>query len=247
MTPLTIGETHRGHTTSGQKHAFARPGRCSDRRRVDRPAKPLVTSGARPVSGRGIVGSLSFYDPTTGQFLTRDPIEPLTRSAYSYVYGNPLNLVDPTGLCGWSDPMGCVEDVADVAGAGGELIGSTVEYVEETIKDAWNKEWEKDWGTALAGSTNMMLGGTKMMVGGALIVGAASCGPLIALCVGAGAYGIGSGGLRSARGIRQLYRFDQDPYPGEGDCTTGDNLVRFARGVMPFGGSDWLDFLGGLP
>jgi len=40
-----------------------------------------------------------FYDPTTGQFLTRDPLEALTRSAYGYAYDNPINLTDPTGLC----------------------------------------------------------------------------------------------------------------------------------------------------
>jgi len=36
-----------------------------------------------------------YHDPTTGQFLTRDPIEALTRSAYRYVDGNPLNNADP--------------------------------------------------------------------------------------------------------------------------------------------------------
>ncbi len=41
-----------------------------------------------------------FYDPTTGQFLTRDPIEAITREAYGYTYGNPLNATDPSGL--WS-------------------------------------------------------------------------------------------------------------------------------------------------
>jgi RHS repeat-associated protein len=49
-----------------------------------------------------VVGPHRFYDPTTGQFLTRDPINAITRSAYGYVYGNPLNMVDPSGLCGWT-------------------------------------------------------------------------------------------------------------------------------------------------
>jgi len=40
-----------------------------------------------------------FYDPTTGQFLSRDPLEAITRSAYGYAYDNPVNLTDPTGLC----------------------------------------------------------------------------------------------------------------------------------------------------
>lgn len=40
-----------------------------------------------------------YYDPTTGTFLSRDPLNAVTRSAYGYVYGNPLNAVDPSGLC----------------------------------------------------------------------------------------------------------------------------------------------------
>jgi len=52
-----------------------------------------------------------YYDPNTAQFLSRDPLDPLTRSAYGYVYGNPLNGADRTGLgCGWSDPGACVKN-----------------------------------------------------------------------------------------------------------------------------------------
>jgi RHS repeat-associated protein len=39
------------------------------------------------------------YDPATAQFLSIDPLEKLTREPYSYVEDNPLNAVDPTGLC----------------------------------------------------------------------------------------------------------------------------------------------------
>jgi RHS repeat-associated protein len=38
------------------------------------------------------------YDPTTGQFLTRDPLEALTREPYGYAAGNPANATDPTGM-----------------------------------------------------------------------------------------------------------------------------------------------------
>lgn len=47
-----------------------------------------------------------YYDPTTGNFLTRDPIETITREAYGYVYGNPLNAADPTGLRCWTGVKG---------------------------------------------------------------------------------------------------------------------------------------------
>ncbi len=54
-----------------------------------------------------------YYDPTTGQFLTRDALVPSTRTPYEYVYDNPFNGRDPSGLdCGWTDPFGCVSDAA---------------------------------------------------------------------------------------------------------------------------------------
>lgn len=55
---------------------------------------------------------LSFYDPSTGQFLSRDPANALTRSAYGYVGGNPLNMTDPSGLFGIPGTDWCV-DIAD--------------------------------------------------------------------------------------------------------------------------------------
>jgi RHS repeat-associated protein len=43
-----------------------------------------------------------YYDPSTGQFLTKDPLASVTHSAYGYVANNPLNGADPTGEClGW--------------------------------------------------------------------------------------------------------------------------------------------------
>jgi hypothetical protein len=41
-----------------------------------------------------------YYDPATGQFLTRDPAVELTGSPYGYVYDNPLSSTDPAGLFG---------------------------------------------------------------------------------------------------------------------------------------------------
>jgi RHS repeat-associated protein len=46
-----------------------------------------------------------YYDPATGQFLTRDPAVARTRSPHGYVKGNPLNERDPSGLdCVITDP-----------------------------------------------------------------------------------------------------------------------------------------------
>ncbi len=39
-----------------------------------------------------------YYDPTTAQFISRDPLVTMTGSTYSYASQNPMNSVDPTGL-----------------------------------------------------------------------------------------------------------------------------------------------------
>lgn len=39
-----------------------------------------------------------YYDPTTGQFISVDPIDSLTAKPYAYADGNPINNNDPLGL-----------------------------------------------------------------------------------------------------------------------------------------------------
>jgi hypothetical protein len=58
-----------------------------------------------------------YYDPSTGRFITRDPLDALTRSAYGYINDNPLNGTDPTGLASYSynfdlGPLGSPEELA---------------------------------------------------------------------------------------------------------------------------------------
>ncbi len=43
-----------------------------------------------------------YYDPTTSQFVSRDPLETITRQPYAYTADNPLNAIDPLGLAGCS-------------------------------------------------------------------------------------------------------------------------------------------------
>ena len=39
-----------------------------------------------------------YYDPSTAQFVSRDPLVAITQEAYAYADDNPLNGIDPTGL-----------------------------------------------------------------------------------------------------------------------------------------------------
>src|SRR5690349_2733677 len=95
-----------------------------------------------------------FYDPATGQFLSRDPLVALTASAYGYVGGNPLNGTDPTGLlCVTFLDSNCqsfaqqhakgAQQVANVAGGIVQGIGLTngdllVKALGQGSKVQWN-------------------------------------------------------------------------------------------------------------
>jgi hypothetical protein len=39
-----------------------------------------------------------YYDPTTAQFLTTDPLAAITQEPYSYANDNPIDHTDPSGL-----------------------------------------------------------------------------------------------------------------------------------------------------
>jgi RHS repeat-associated protein len=70
-----------------------------------------------------------FYDPATAQFLTRDPIEPLTRQPYTYASSNPLGYSDPTGLFAFAVPLACGTPVtaALCAGAASAAAGAAAD------------------------------------------------------------------------------------------------------------------------
>ncbi|MEW6155035.1 MAG: RHS repeat-associated core domain-containing protein [Actinomycetota bacterium] len=65
-----------------------------------------------------------YYDPATGQFISRDPLTAMTGAPYAYTNNNPLNGTDPLGLfrvgrlCTPS-----LSEVAEVAGVAGHREG----------------------------------------------------------------------------------------------------------------------------
>jgi RHS repeat-associated protein len=190
------------------------------------------------------------YDPTTGTFLQRDPIAPTTREPYGYGGGNPLNATDPSGLY-------CITGVAGYDASGGEICNGADEARDNLNPDknyfaqVWDHQLDKDWGTAAAGSFNVVYGGTRFLTGIAALQASGACGmfgpEMMVVCAGASAYMIVTGGARVYRGVNQLRDYDNNPYASGDGCSVGSNAGRFVRGIAPKpAGSIW-DLLGGLP
>ncbi len=74
------------------------------------------------------------YNPATGRFVGLDPLPLMQR--YAYVGGNPVNLVDPTGLCGELNTSffsGCKDAAKDVAGDAQDVAGDAVGVVNDAV------------------------------------------------------------------------------------------------------------------
>ena len=138
-TPATLDQRpHRRVGRGGrrcQKHALGRAAAGSDPRQDDIDVFPQVASGKRAWDVPASVGVVCFYDPTTGTFLSPDPIDghdgtTTVANAYHYVGNDPLNYVDPLGLSRVRD---CDLGAAEVRGA--DLDGDTQDSILGEVED----------------------------------------------------------------------------------------------------------------
>ena len=66
-------------------------------------ANPLLYAGQYLDSESGLYYLRArYFDPVTAQFLTVDPMVAQTQSPYGYTAGDPVNTMDPSGLCSFS-------------------------------------------------------------------------------------------------------------------------------------------------
>lgn len=130
-----------------------------------------------------------WYDPATGQFLTRDPLYSVTGDRYGYAAGNPAQFVDPSGLFSFKDALGNVAKVAGVVSAGVALVAISPIAVPAAVVTA---------GTALgvtalvagAGATYLECAGGGQHCTRDIVVTSASA---LTFGVGAGSARIGAG------------------------------------------------------
>ena len=194
------------------KHAFAPRGFCRDRRRAALPGKPQVGSGVRPGSLGRIVGVSCFYDPTTGQFLTRDPINAVTRSAYGYVGNNPLNATDPSGL--W-----CVTGVAGHDANGDEICNGAGEIAQNVRSSLGICSTYADPGCGSSAETSS--GGKAVQVVGGVVLAADAAVVCFAFIVACG-YGMLFTATAAPVGVLAYGLYEWARY---GDCPDARNHV----------------------
>ncbi len=88
-----------------------------------------------------------FYDPSTGQFITRDPLERLTRAPYAYASNDPLNLRDPSGEIAAAIACGATIEIpfvgeATCAAAAAVTAGSLIWGADQVINPESTSEDE---------------------------------------------------------------------------------------------------------
>ena len=106
-----------------------------------------------------------YYDPATAEFISVDPLVGLTGQAYGYVYGDPLNVIDPLGLGCGGDPL-CYG--GEAAGAIGSGLGTAGGATASGATTVWNATGGKvvhavatgTYGVCLSGSIGWGPGGT---------------------------------------------------------------------------------------
>ncbi len=113
------------------------------------------------------------YLPRLGRFIEIDPVEGGNANDYSYVI-DPINGSDLDGMCGWTDPWGCVKKVARRA-----------------------KEFAKAHSKGLR-----KLGGVLAVVGG--VLGGIACGATVVCGVVVGAAASAAGYAAANAGTRRF-------------------------------------------
>ncbi len=85
----------------------------------------------------------------TGRFISRDPLSAMpgwVEHPYMYASANPVNLVDPLGLCSWRKPHDCVKTGVEKAGEGIDKAWGGIKGGAEWLWDLVDEHMDKgDW------------------------------------------------------------------------------------------------------
>jgi len=217
----------------------------------------LIGSVRTVTDGAGVPVADSDYDAYgTEHAASGDPVSTVTRFGYAGEYTDPNGYVYLRNR--YYDPATAqfltVDALVHTTGdAYGYTGGNPLQLVDPLGL------FPSDWGTLAAGIVNLLWGTAKIAQGGAVVfLGATATVTGVGAVPGVagmaiGAYHIGSGVLKAAKGARQITS-SMKSEPMSGSCVPIDwkgNSARFLWGTVPFGAffdknTDWLDEWGSL-
>ena len=122
-----------GHLATGP----SRPLHASHAGSSPRPCRPKASETVVDAETGFVYLRARYYDPATGQFISRDPLTAMTGSPYSYVHNNPLNATDPLGLfCVGSLCTPSVRDVGEWADRNAGTIATVASIASFAVPGA---------------------------------------------------------------------------------------------------------------
>jgi RHS repeat-associated protein len=180
------------------------------------PKVGLAGQYADPETGLQYVRA-RYYDPGTGNMLSRDPAVSSTRDPYGYAGRSPLNATDPSGLY-WG------EDQVDAVGG---AISGAADKIGSVASDAWARWQTTRYNVCIGGGIVVNVGYCENFDGFSPAGGEERVG----VGLGAGASAVVSGGSYSQGSLEGCL------FIGGGGCIGKDNHGNrtFSAGIG-FGG-----------
>jgi RHS repeat-associated protein len=169
-TPLAVTD-ETGHITSSYDYT---PYGSSAPNMSAAPNGPGYTGHVNDPDTGWVYMQARYYDPSTGRFLSVDPVTPAPGATfnfnrYDYTNNNPINHMDPDGRCIWD---GCVVELV-IGGAllGGAIDAAAQKYFHPSLPINKTEVVISAAGGAVTGGSSAVL--TTAAVSGTLTVGQA--------------------------------------------------------------------------
>ena len=88
-----------------------------------------------------VANASAFYDPGLQRWINRDPIEEEGGiNLYAFVDNDPLQQLDPWGLCGAEDAASAAEKAADIVKEALKNANEAAKKSSELAREAWGKD-----------------------------------------------------------------------------------------------------------
>nr|MDQ5807335.1 hypothetical protein [Actinomycetota bacterium] len=112
-----------------------------------------------------------YYDPATGQFISRDPLVELTLQPYLYAGGDPVNSIDPTGLASFRIGLPSLPSLEDVSNAAAGFGDSLTFGGTQKIREALGVDSAVDYCSAAYGGGDLTGDVVSLAIPGHRLVG----------------------------------------------------------------------------